>query len=119
MGYIYIFGTILFTVYGQIVLKWRISDYGDLPENFYEKLGFLLKLFTDPYILSGFASAFIAALFWMAAISKFDLSYAYPFMSASFVLVFIYSAIFFQEPITPFKVIGLLLIVIGIFISSR
>ncbi len=26
MGYLYIAGTILFTVYGQLVLKWRIVN---------------------------------------------------------------------------------------------
>ena len=26
MGYLYVFLTILFTVYGQVILKWRISD---------------------------------------------------------------------------------------------
>ena len=28
MGYLYIAGTVLFTVYGQLVLKWRIVNYG-------------------------------------------------------------------------------------------
>ena len=26
MGYLYVIFTILFTVYGQVILKWRISD---------------------------------------------------------------------------------------------
>ncbi|SEH05457.1 4-amino-4-deoxy-L-arabinose-phosphoundecaprenol flippase subunit ArnF [Candidatus Venteria ishoeyi] len=51
--------------------------------------------------------------------TKFELSYAYPFMSASFVLVFLISVILFQESITMYKVIGLGLIIIGIFVSSR
>ncbi|WP_407079370.1 EamA family transporter [Candidatus Venteria ishoeyi] len=70
-------------------------------------------------MFSGFFSAFIASFFWMAAMTKFELSYAYPFMSASFVLVFLISVILFQESITMYKVIGLGLIIIGIFVSSR
>lgn len=119
MGYLYIFATIFFTVYGQIILKWRISKYGNLPEGLQEKLIFLLKLLLDPLILSGFVSAFVASLFWMAAMTKFDISYAYPFMSLSFVLVFVLSVFLFQESITPYKVIGLLLIVAGIIVTSR
>ena len=119
MGYVYIFLTILFTVYGQLILKWRIVKYGSLPEQFIEKLIFLLKLLLDPFILSGFISAFIASIFWMAAMTKFDLSFAYPFMSASFVFVFILSIVLFKEPFSMYKLIGLGFIVLGIIISSR
>jgi len=119
MGYLYIFGTIFFTVYGQLILKWKIDRAGDLPEIWTEKLIFLLKLLFDPVILSGFLSAFVASLFWMAAMTKFNISYAYPFMSLSFVLVFLLSIFLFQEPVTTQKIVGLSLIVLGILVTSQ
>jgi len=119
MGYFYILSTILFTVYGQLILKWRIGRYGVLPDQLSEKLLFLIKLLFDPFILSGFIAAFIASFFWMAAMTKFDVSYAYPFMSGAFILVFLLSALFFHEPVTWQKVLGLLLIVSGILVTSR
>ncbi|WP_158737217.1 EamA family transporter [Alteribacillus sp. YIM 98480] len=119
MGYLYIFGTIFFTVYGQIMLKWRISKYSGLPDGLQEKVFFLLKLLFDPLILSGFLSAFVASLFWMAAMTKFDLSYAYPFMSLSFMLVFLLSIFLFHEAVTAHKMIGLLLIIAGIIVTSQ
>lgn len=119
MGYLYIFGTILFTVYGQIMLKWQISKYGSLPPDLGEKFIFLLKLLLNPLILSGFISAFIASLFWMAAMTKFDISYAYPFMSLSFVLVFLLSITLFHEPVNVYKIIGLSLIILGIIVTSK
>lgn len=119
MGYMYIFGTIFFTVYGQMILKWRISQFGSLPDPLVEKILFLFKLLLDPLILSGFVSAFIASFFWMAAMTKFDISFAYPFMSASFIMVLFFSVIFLNEPMTWQKVIGMLFIVTGIFITSR
>ena len=119
MGYFYIFGTIFFTVYGQLVLKWRINGVGSLPDGLNEKVLFLIKLLFDPWIFSGFLAAFIASFFWMAAMTKFDISYAYPFMSSAFVLVFLLSIILFHEPVTWQKVIGLVLIVAGIVVTSR
>jgi len=118
-GFYYLFGTIFFTVYGQLILKWRIRRYGNLPEHFSEKIVFLFNLLLDPFILSGFVSAVVASFFWMAAMTKFDLSYAYPFMSLSFVLVFFLSVWFFHEAMTMSKAVGLLLIVAGIVVSSR
>ena len=119
MGYLYIFVTIFFTVYGQIVLKWRINSVGILPESFTDKVIFLVKLLFDPWIFSGFLSAFIASFFWMVTMTKFYISYAYPFMSGAFVLVFVLSVLLFQEPVTWQKIIGLILIVTGIMVTSR
>jgi len=119
MGYFYIFATIFFTVYGQIVLKWRINGVGSLPEGSLDKVIFLFKLLFEPWVFSGFASAFIASFFWMATMTKFDISYAYPFMSGAFILVFLFSVILFHEPVTWQKVIGLILIIAGIILTSK
>lgn len=119
MGYFYIAGTVFFTIYGQLVLKWRIDKYGSLPDASVEKIIFVFKLLLDPFIFSGFLSAFIASLFWIAVMTKFDISYAYPFMSSAFVLVFIFSVLLFNETISIAKVVGLLLIVAGIIVTSR
>ena len=119
MGYLYIFGTICFTVYGQLVLKWRINGVGLLPEAFLDKVLFLIKLLFDPWIFSGFFSAFIASFFWMAAMTKFEISYAYPFMSLAFVLVLLFSVLFLQEDLNIYKLIGMGLIILGIYITSK
>ncbi len=119
MGYFYIFGTIFFTVYGQLILKWRINEVETLPEGLFNKIYFLTKLLFDPWVFSGFFSAFIASFFWMATMTKFDLSFAYPFMSGAFILVFLFSIFLFHEPATWQKIVGLLLIVSGILLTSR
>ena len=118
IDYGYIFSTVGLTVYGQLILKWRIGSYGSLPADTAEKLKFLMGLFLDPLILSGFVAAFGAALAWMAAMTKFDLSHAYPFMALNFVLVLLLSGWLFQEPINVLKVIGVVLIVLGTLISA-
>ena len=119
MAHFYILMTVLLTVYGQLVLKWRIGSYGPLPESFSGKLGFLFGLLFDPFIFSGLIAALIAAFFWMAAMTTFDVSYAYPFVSGAFVLVFLFSVFLFGEPVTWQKIVGLVLIVAGIIVTSR
>lgn len=118
-SYFYIIATIVLTVYGQIVLKWRMSSAGELPIPFLDKLLFLLRQLVDPFVMSTIVSVFLASLCWMAALSKFEISYAYPFMSAAFVLVFFLSVLFFNEPVSWQKLFGLLLIVAGIIVTSR
>jgi drug/metabolite transporter (DMT)-like permease len=118
-GFAYIVGTVLFTVYGQIVLKWRVAKVGALPAAFSQKIFFLVTMIWDPWVLSTIVAGFFAFLCWMAAMTKFELSYAYPFMSLSFLLVLILSAILFHEPLTVSKVVGVGLVVAGIIIGSR
>jgi multidrug transporter EmrE-like cation transporter len=119
MGLFYVFVTIFFTVYGQLILKWRVSLHGEMPEGMSGKICFTWHLLFDPFVLSGFAAAFIASIFWMAAISKLQLSYAYPFMSLAFILVLFLSGLIFNEPITWPKITGMFIIVVGIIIGSQ
>jgi multidrug transporter EmrE-like cation transporter len=119
LDYIYIFGTIFFTVYGQVVIKWRIGYLGALPEENLEKLKFLLSLLLDPWIFSGFVAAFAASLAWMAAMTKFDLSHAYPFMSLNFAIVLILSGWLLNETLSLLRVTGVALIILGTVIAAR
>ena len=118
--YFYIFFTLLFTVYGQLILKWRLSNLKlILPELVTDKLIYLIKLVLDPFIFSGFIAAFIASLFWMAAMTKFEITYAYPFMSLAPALVFLLGVFVLNESFTLGKVIGLIIIMLGIFITVK
>lgn len=119
-GYLYIAGCVLFTVYGQLILKWRMNMQEPLPVGMGEKVVQLVKLVIfDPFILSGFVSAFLASLFWMAAMTKFSLSFSYPFMSSAFVIVMFFSVFLFGESLNIYKIAGTGLIVAGIVVLSQ
>lgn len=120
-GYLYIAGCVFFTVYGQLILKWRMNlQTQPLPDENFGKIFYLIKLIIfDPFILSGLASAFLASLFWMAAMTKFSLSFAYPFMSSAFVIVMFFSVLLFGEVLNIHKLIGTSLIVAGIVVLSQ
>ncbi len=119
MSYVYIFFTILLTVYGQIVIKWQVRNAGMFPEATADKIWFLLKLLVNPWVASALLAALLASVAWMAAMTRLDLSQGYPFMSLAFVLVLILSGLVFNEPITTLKVVGIILIVLGIVVGSQ
>ena len=120
MGFLYIFGCVLFTVYGQLILKWRMNQQQPLPDGLFDKVCELIKLIIfDPFILSGFVSAFFASLFWMVAMTKFSLSFAYPFMSSAFIIVMFLSVFLFGETLNLYKIAGTGLIVAGIVVLSQ
>lgn len=118
-SFAYILGTILFSVYGQIIVKWQVAKAGALPALFTDKVVFLVALIINPWIISGLAGGFLALMCWMGAMTHFELSYAYPFLSVSFVLVLVFSALLFNETLTMAKLLGTLFIVVGIIVASR
>jgi undecaprenyl phosphate-alpha-L-ara4N flippase subunit ArnF len=121
MRYLYVFATLFFTVYGQMILKWRILKLGfSLPDAaIVDKLMALFRLVFDPFILSGFLSAFIASLCWMAAMTKFQITEAYPFMSLAPAIVFLLGIWLLGETFTIGKVAGLILIIIGLIVTVK
>ena len=118
-GFAYVLGSVLCTVYGQVIVKWQVAKGGALPATLSGKVSFLVHLVLNPWIMSGMLAGFLALICWLAAMTKFELSYAYPFMSLAFVFVLILSAVLFQEPVTVPKVLGVLLIIAGIIVASR
>ncbi|RUP29382.1 MAG: hypothetical protein EKK45_10805 [Curvibacter sp.] len=119
LDYLYILATIGFTVYGQLILKWRIVQFGSLPVDFSEKIKFLFGLFIDPAIFTGFTCGFLASLTWMAAMTKFDLSHAYPFLSLNFAVVLLLSSWLLSEPLTFQKALGVGLIIVGTMVAAH
>ena len=118
-GHVFIALTLAFTVYGQLVLKWQMGGAGPLPDGAASKLQFLLLQFLNPWIMSGFASAFLASLAWMAAMTRFDLGYAYPFMSLAFIIVMLFGILFLGESLSWPKVLGTLMVMAGLVVIAR
>ena len=84
-----------------------------------DKLMTLFKLVIDPFILSGFLSAFISSLCWMAAMTKFQITEAYPFMSLAPAIVFLLGVWLLGETFTIGKVVGLILIIVGLIVTVK
>ena len=122
MPYVFLASTIILSVYSQLMIKWRMSTrFCDihLPDALWDKFILLLTIIFDPGVFSGLVATFLSGLFWMATMSKLDISFAYPFTSLGFVLVLLFSAFLFGESMNLYKVVGVLFIMIGVTIASR
>ncbi len=119
MGYLYILLTIVLTAYGQLAIKWQVNLAGPMPDDRAGQFAFFTGLLLNPWVVSAIAAAFGAMLAWMAAMTRFELSQAYPFMAANFVLVGLGSVWLFGEPLTVNKVLGVALICAGLFVVAR
>lgn len=79
----------------------------------------LSTVLLNPYVLLGFVMYALSTIFWLIALSKKELSFVYPFISLTYVLVLVLSSLVLKEDIGLNKIAGTLAIIIGLIIISR
>jgi len=120
INHFYIFLSILFAVSSQLIIKWKMSSYDlSMHQTLFEKFSFAFSMLFNPYIMLSILLTLLSGLSWMIAMTKFDISYAYPFTTLGFVFIFIFSVLLFNEPVTWQKIVGLIFIISGIIITSK
>jgi len=100
-------------------MRWQVQLAGALPEGTSGKLHYVANLLVNPWVLSGVVATFFAGVSWMLAMTKFEISYAYPWVSLNFVLMLLLGVVLFDETFTAAKVFGTLLVIAGVIVIAR
>ncbi|MBC8389443.1 MAG: EamA family transporter [Actinobacteria bacterium] len=112
--------SISIAVAGQILLKIGINRIGMV--NF-SNLDALKQLFfgviKSPLVISGLFLYVISAAIWLVVLSAVDLSFAYPFIGFTYVMVLVLSKFILKEDVNPIRWAGALIITIGVIVISR
>ncbi len=106
------------TVTGEVLLKIGINHITTHVGAFSLEPRVLWATFTDWRVILGFALVFGGAIFWLGVISRVDLSFAYPLLALNYVIILIPSRVLLNEPITTMRLIGAMIIVIGVIVIT-
>lgn len=82
----------------------------------------LSKVFTittNPWVISGMTMHVCALAIWLWALSRVEITFAYPFLAIGFVLVSLMAYFWLGEQMPFLRIVGMLIIVIGIFFISK
>ena len=71
------------------------------------------------YIWSGLLCYGFSLLLWFYVLSKMELSKAYPVVSLGYIFTLFFGYFLLNETITPTKIVGISLIVVGVFVLTR
>jgi drug/metabolite transporter (DMT)-like permease len=107
---------VLLGVLGQFLMKSGMNRVGSI-DRF--GLASLLRIFSNPLVLLGFASYGVSSVAYLIALSKVNLSMAYPMVGVGYVLVMLVSVVILRETVTPVRWLGALLIVSGVWLMGR
>lgn len=115
----YILIAVLASATGQVLLKKGMASMGALTLTTNQLVSILWRIGTNPYVVIGLIIYVCGTVFWLAALSRVDLSYAYPFASLSYVLMLIASWLLFNENITPVRLLGTMVVGMGVLLISQ
>jgi multidrug transporter EmrE-like cation transporter len=105
---------------GNLIIKNAARAMGGLNLGGSHLAQSLFHLFTNPGIVVGLGLYLIGFVLWAKVLSMVDISSAYPiFISLAFVIVVVGSRLFFGESLNPLKILGIVVIALGIIIVSR
>jgi len=82
-----------------------------------EPLG--LRLAIEPHILAGLACYVVSVVVWVVALSKVPVSMAYPMLSIGYVVNAIAAYYWLGEAVSPMRLAGIGVIIVGVFIVAR
>lgn len=115
----YILVSVLAGAIGQVLLKKGMSSMGPLTLSLSKLFSILWRMATNPYVIVGLFIYVGGTVFWLTALSRVDLSYAYPFASLSYVVMLAASWLLFREDISVVRLLGTVVVGVGVFIISR
>lgn len=115
--YILLFFNVLLTVMGQILLKQGVSKVGVI--NFRELVPKLTQVLLNPYVIGGISIYGFTTFVWLVILSRVKLSIAYPMLSLGYVLTIPFSWLFFKESIPKVRIIGAIIICIGVYLVAQ
>ena len=116
---LYILISVALGAAGQILLKKGMNSVGPVTLTLERLPVTLWHIGTNPYVLVGLLVYVSGTVFWLAALSRVDLSYAYPFASLSYVVMLAAAWLLFSENITPIRLLGTLIVGLGVILISR
>ncbi len=77
------------------------------------------QLATQPHIFTGLVCYVVSVIVWIMALSRVEVSVAYPMLSIGYVVNALAAWYLFGEALTPMRLIGIGIIVFGVFIVAR
>ena len=118
---LYIISSVILGAAGQIFLKTGMNKIGAVKEgvNLSNTALYYVKAVFSPFVFTGLFLYGISMIMWLWVLSKYDLSYARPFVALGYIITALYSMLFLGENISFLRWAGIILIIAGVILVAR
>ncbi len=110
---------VLLNAGAQLLLKAGTNSVGAFEFSLENVLPVGWKLATEPHIAAGLGCYVVSVMVWIMALSRVEVSIAYPLLSVGYVVNAIAAWYLFGEAVTPMRMIGIGVIIVGVILVAR
>jgi multidrug transporter EmrE-like cation transporter len=110
---------VLLNAGAQLLLKAGTNAVGHFEFSAVNIVPVGLRLALEPFILGGVACYVVSLVVWIMALSRVEVSIAYPMLSIGYVINAVAAWYLFGESLTALRLTGIGFIVVGVFLVAR
>ena len=106
----------------QLLLKAGANRVGPIELHTHSLIVAARELALSAPIVGGIACYVVSVVLWVLALSRVDVSIAYPMLSIGYVVNAVAAWALFGEALTPMRIAGIVVIILGVYLlvgSSR
>ena len=113
-----LFGVLL-NAAAQLLLKAGTNAIGHFEFSAANVLPIGWKVATQPYIVGGLSCYVVSVAIWILALSRVEVSIAYPMLSIGYVVNAVAAYLLFGEAVSAQRLVGIGIIVLGVYVVAR
>ena len=118
-AFILILTGVLLNAAAQLALKASVSDTGVISLDMQSHFSSAGSLASNLWLWLGLICYGVSVIVWILALSRVDVSIAYPMLSIGYIVNAIAAWHLFDEPMNIGKVVGIGVIIVGVYILAR
>lgn len=119
LSFALILAGVLLNAAAQLLLKAGTNAVGHFEFSAANIVPVGLRLALEPFILGGVACYVVSLVVWIMALSRVEVSIAYPMLSIGYVINAVAAWYLFGESLTALRLTGIGFIVVGVFLVAR
>jgi len=119
VSFLLVFTGVMLNAAAQLLLKAGVRHMGviQLTPSTIVQAG--LKLALEPHILGGLTCYVVSVVVWILALSRVQVSIAYPMLSLGYVVTAFIAWAFMGEAVNAMRLTGIAVIIVGVFLVAR
>ncbi len=110
---------VLLNAFAQLLLKAGVRQIGHFDFSLTNLWPVSSSLATNLPILGGLSCYVVSVVVWILALSRVEVSIAYPMLSIGYVVNAVLAYLLFGEAVGPQRLAGLAVIIIGVIIVAK
>ena len=110
---------VLLNATAQLCLKQGMRQVGHFAFTLENLAPIGFKVGLNPFVFAGLVCYVVSVVVWLLALSRVEVSYAYPLLSVGYIVTAFAGQLFFGEALGPMRWSGILVICLGVYLVTR